>query len=291
MLKLNFIFILFYFLSCTSQNELYEDNYPIEIPAKPIDSIKILLIGNSFSEDAVEKYLHQITKSSNKYIYIGNLYISGGTLENHWNNLSTNRSIYRFFTSDFKGIKKVQFNYNLETAITEQHWDYISLQQVSYNSGIQSSFDPYLNLLIDEITLKTKLNQRFVLHQTWAYSNDSDHSGFQNYQNNQLLMYSSIVNTYNYWLNKNNKISFIIPAGTAIQNARNTVIGDNLTRDGYHLNDKGKLVVSYTWFQKLFKVSALESSFLSDDISSNENYILKKCANSAINNPDFVSVL
>ena len=57
---------------------------------------KILAIGNSFSEDAVESYLHDIAKAENITLVIGNLNLGGCSLERHWTNASQNLPAYEF---------------------------------------------------------------------------------------------------------------------------------------------------------------------------------------------------
>ena len=52
--------------------------------------IKILTIGNSFSEDAVEQHLHDIAKADGVKVIIGNMYIGGCSLERHLNNAKAN---------------------------------------------------------------------------------------------------------------------------------------------------------------------------------------------------------
>src|SRR5690606_7557061 len=54
--------------------------------------IKILAIGNSFSEDAIENYLYDLAKASGRKVMIGNMYIGGSSLENHWTNASENNA-------------------------------------------------------------------------------------------------------------------------------------------------------------------------------------------------------
>ncbi len=45
----------------------------------------------------------------------------------------------------------------------------------------------------------------------------------------------------------------VIPAGTAIQNARTSSQGDTYTRDGYHLEQTyGRFTAACVWFEKLF---------------------------------------
>ncbi len=55
-------------------------------------TIKILTIGNSFSEGAVENYLFDLGKNQNVTFIIGNLYIGGSSLETHWKNAQNNNS-------------------------------------------------------------------------------------------------------------------------------------------------------------------------------------------------------
>ena len=53
----------------------------------------------------------------------------------------------------------------------------------------------------------------------------------------------------------------IIPAGTSIQNARSSRLGDTFnlpgsSGDGYHLNDKGDYLASLTWYAVITGKSA-----------------------------------
>ena len=57
--------------------------------------IKILAIGNSFSEDATH-YLYQMAQVDNVDMKVVNLNIGGCSLEQHWNNIRVNASEYRY---------------------------------------------------------------------------------------------------------------------------------------------------------------------------------------------------
>src|SRR5690606_42016135 len=58
----------------------------------PIDGyIRILAIGNSFSEDEIESHLYELAKVSGKTVIIGNHYIGGASLEFHKSNIENNR--------------------------------------------------------------------------------------------------------------------------------------------------------------------------------------------------------
>lgn len=49
------------------------------------DTLRVLAIGNSFSEDAVEQYLWDLGKEAGVTFVIGNAYRGGWSLIGHWN--------------------------------------------------------------------------------------------------------------------------------------------------------------------------------------------------------------
>lgn len=280
-------------LLCSCQEN--DEDQPIIYPTKPIvssaplDSVKVLLIGNSFSADAVEQNLYELSKLAGKKIVIGNLYYGGASLELHWNNYQKREIAYSYFKCNKEG-KITNVLSSINDAINDEKWDYISLQQVSNYSGVKESFSPYLDNLIVSIKRENRFsNTKYILHQTWAYQNGSSHPGFVNYNRDQLTMYNSIVNTYDYWNSKNYHISYIVPSGTAIQNGRSTYIGDNFNRDGYHLNDRGRFLAACTWFEKLFNVDVRKNKYKPKNINEGEIAILKSAAHSAIINPNSIT--
>src|SRR5690606_30824481 len=114
----------------------------------------------------------------------------------------------------------------------DENWDYISFQQASPHSGQYSTFVSPLSALHTYVKEKvTNPRVKYVLHQTWAYAESSSHAGFANYDKDQETMYAAIVNAYNQAKDLFSA-DLIVPAGTAIQNGRTSVIGDNFCRDG-----------------------------------------------------------
>ena len=97
--------------------------------------IRILAIGNSFSEDAIENSLYELAKEKGKTVIIGNMYIGGASLEQHKTNIQNGASIYSYRKIGKDGVKKTYNNVRLDIAIDDEKWDYISFQQVSQNSG------------------------------------------------------------------------------------------------------------------------------------------------------------
>ncbi len=91
---------------------------------------------------------------------------------------------------------------------------------------------------------------------TWAYQQNSTHSDFAYYNNNQSVMYQAIVQTVGSAIRPRPEITMVIPAGTAIQNLRTSYIGDTLTVDGYHLSlTRGRYTAALTWFHAITGLS------------------------------------
>ena len=119
-----------------------------DTPATPEKkSIKILAIGNSFSVDAME-YVYQIAKQVGyEEIVLGNLYIGGCSLQTHAGNLRSKTRGYTYYYNN-KGAWLNKGSANITETLDSEEWDYISLQQVSGNSGMPETYEPYLTQII-----------------------------------------------------------------------------------------------------------------------------------------------
>lgn len=111
------------------------------------DTLRILAIGNSFSEDAVENYLWELLNAAGIPAIVGNLYIGGCTLERHYGNVKADAPQYRYRKIvDGKTIERN--GVRISEALAEETWTHISFQQASGLSGLYATYDPYLSELI-----------------------------------------------------------------------------------------------------------------------------------------------
>ena len=223
--------------------------------ADPYASIKILAIGNSFSQDAMRNHLYQVLESAGyKEIVLANMYIGGCSLDTHWSNMRNDNAAYeQYKTSTAKnGQWSTNPSYKLSDAIKEEEWDIITIQQVSGSSGDASAFGNLDNCLnwIDEN--KTNPNAKILWHMTWAYDENTSNSSFSKYNNDQLTMYRKILDATNAKVATHGLIDGIIPSGTSIQNMRTSTNIDAASlcsSDGYHLNDTyGDYIAALTWY-------------------------------------------
>lgn len=264
----------------------------ITVQEKPVPDdgiVKILAIGNSFSEDALESYLYGLANSRGHKIVIGNLYIGGASLSLHLQNATNNANAYAYRKINQQGIKATTANVSIATALADDNWDYISFQQESPSSGLFNTFAPLVDLYNYVKTKTTNSSVKYVLHQTWAYQKNATYSAFNNYDKDQDKMYEGIVDAY---IQAKNLIPTytVVPAGTAIQNGRTSVVGDNFCRDGYHLDiNIGRYTAACTWFESIFKESVVGNTYKPSALSDYHTEIAQNAAHLAVLKPNEVT--
>ncbi len=253
--------------------------------------IKVLAIGNSFSDDALEHYLYQLGMDNEDTLIIGNLAIAGASLEMHYNNSLNDAPAYSY-RKIVHGVKTISANTTLKTGLMDEEWDYISLQQVSHHAGRYETYFPYLSHLLQYVkTNNKKPDAKIILHMTWAYAQDCTHPGFVAYENNQTKMYEAILETTSKIASELN-IPIIVPAGTAIQNARTSTLGDTLCADGFHLEPTyGRYTVACAWYEVLTGHCVVGNSFKPDNVSDFTAFISQLSAHLAVIRPDKVTNL
>ncbi len=265
----------------------------IEVKNAPIfenykKSVKILAIGNSFSSDAME-HLGVILKGAGiENISLGNLYIGGCSLETHYRNIQTGEPNYEFRTNTGDGWNVVKES--IDYGILYDDWDVIAVQQVSNMSGMPESFTHLEPIIAHVKKIAKNPNVKILWHMTWAYQGDSQHPGFSNYNCDQKTMYNAIVSGVKERINQRPDILGVIPSGVAVQKLRESYLGDNLTRDGFHLTlGIGRYAAALTWFGRLTgadvnEINATPESF--PEVKENLDLIKAAVSYALENNPE-----
>jgi len=249
-------------------------------------SLKVLAIGNSFSVDAMRNYLYDVLKSADyDQVILGNLYVGGCDLDTHWNYISNKSGSYEYHKNDDNGQWVTTYGCDALTALQDENWDVITVQQVSGKSGMPSTYGNLQNVVNWVNQYKTNPDAKIMWHMTWAYQQDSTHESFPNYNSDQMTMYNAIVDTVQNVVLNTEGIDGIIPSGTAIQNLRGTALGDTLTADGYHLNDlHGDYTASLTWYAALTGESLDLVDFVPAAVT-NDVFNVKRSVGHAVANP------
>lgn len=267
-----------------------EAQAPVE-PVPPVQGkeLSILFIGNSFSDDTETYVVDILLGLGYTNINVGNLYIGGCSIDTHYDNITKNASAYDFRMRSHNGKKYTEYETgtvggeqrSIAYAIAYKDWDIISVQQASGESGIAGSYKN-LDALVSEVKKQaTNSDVEIVFNMTWAYQGDSTHPQFPDYDNNQITMYNAIVSAVQA------KVGYtVVPNGTAIQNARTSLLGDTLTRDGYHLDLKiGRFIAGLTFVAKVTGEDITDLEYRPGGINDLQFEIALESVLNALENP------
>ncbi len=231
---------------------------------------KILAIGNSFSEDAT-RYLESMADGE---LYVRNCYIGGCSLKHHYENMVEDAVAYEY-QKDAKMLEMIA----LSNALTRESWDYVTVQQVSSQSGFYDSYEPYLCELIRYIKAKCP-TAKIALHRTWPYEVGSAHGSFPLYGCDRDAMYDAIVRTtdrvaVHYGLP-------IIAAGDAVYHGAKLPAFDaenggvSLYRDDHHLGlDYGRYLAGLCWYRFFTGKSAETVTYAPENTDPEKIALLK----------------
>ena len=232
---------------------------------------KILCIGNSFSQDAT-RYLESIADGE---LYVRNCYIGGCSLKMHYDNIVADAVAYAY-EKDAVALERVA----LSDALTREKWDYVTVQQVSHQSGQYGSYEPYMRDVLAYVREKCP-TAKIVFHRTWPYEIRSAHSGFAHYGCDRDEMQQAIVRATDrvaahYGLP-------IIAAGDAVYKAASLPEfdidngGESLYRDDHHLGlTYGRYLAGLCWYRFFTGKSAETVTFAPENTDPHKIAVLKQ---------------
>lgn len=224
-------------------NSVYFHNNPLP---KDKHQLRVLCIGNSFTNNAL-KYVCPLlaaaqVNTSSYSIY--SLPHTGASVE-HWWKVAESGEVVQL---NYKGGERMPVEEGSLAKVVAQDWDVITLQQVSKDAVNYSTFNPWLQRLIDFI-LQHCTNPQVTLAWQTAWSYNQAYGKTTSYdrwhQISSAVLQMVVVDG----------IDVLIPTGTAIQNARSTELSTDegeLTCDGVHLDrNVGCYVASCTWVEAI----------------------------------------
>lgn len=233
--------------------------------------MKILSIGNSFSQDA-QRYFAGVCRAAGVEVYNVNLYIGGCSLERHVGNIGSKSAEYMLeIGGNFSGRYVT-----VDEMLTEEKWDIITLQEVSQRSFDIDFFKAYLPTLADYVRKKQPY-AKIALHMTWGYKTASEKIAATPYAC-MGDMFADIDKTY---AKAESLIGadLLIPSGRVIQRLADE--GYEVHRDGFHLGrGLGRYAAALCWLKALFGISVLDNGFsdFDEEISAEEILAAKRAA-------------
>ena len=216
--------------------------------------MKVLSIGNSFSQDA-QRYLHKLAMQEGEQLKAVNLYIGGCSLKEHYLNVLDDNAAYEFqFNGESTAVKV-----SIKQVLISDDWDVVTLQQASHYSARSETYFPYIEEVAAYVRKYCPRTKIFI-HQTWAYEDGSDMlKNLTNFTTTNDMM-DSISSAYEKAARLINADG-IIPCGAAMFKAYKC--GQRVYRDTFHASlGIGRYLLALCWYKKLFGKDITKNNFI-----------------------------
>lgn len=231
--------------------------------------MKILSIGNSFSQDA-HRYLYDIAKQDGVQLKVVNLFIGGCTLRKHYLNMLDDKAAYAF---EFNG-KNTGLVVSLRQVLASDAWDVITLQQASHLSWNYESYQPYLKELAAYVR-KYCPHTKIYMHETWAYENGCERLNRINGYQTSSEMYADIQKAYAKAVEEI-RADGLIPSGRAMLRASQTGL-EKVHRDSFHASiGAGRYLLALTWYKTLLGKDITKNNFqeIEEEVTERDRKII-----------------
>ena len=249
-------------------------------------TINILSVGNSFSVDTMQ-HVAEIAKSIGYDVTLGNLYVGGCSICQHHEHAENDLAVYRFYRNDGQGWSETP-NVAISTAVSSCDWDIISIQHGSKDGSRYTDVSSYEKLvpLVEKILSYTVKKPKIAFNMTWVGEPYHHHKELASYNGDQLLVYRLIAEVMRSHIAVLPEIDILSPVGTAVQNARTTILRDRMSRDGYHLSYAlGRYIAGLTFFSALTGADISGVSYMPEGVSEEDRAIAIAAASAAIASP------
>ena len=227
--------------------------------------MKVLAIGNSFSQDA-NAYLKGVCQASGNSIRNVNLYIGGCSLYRHFQNIRADKVDYAY---EFCGVT-TGLNVTIKQVLLSDEWDVVTLQQASHFSHNFETYEPYLTELANYVHYYCP-KARLAIHQTWSYENGSEklaNSGYAKHED----MFRDVEKAYDKAA-KSIGAELIIPSGKTFENLFSLGV-EKVHRDTFHASlGVGRYALSLTWMKALFGTDPVGNTFRDFSVPMSEEEI------------------
>ncbi len=241
-------------------------------------ALSVLVIGNSYSRDAFS-YVPSVIEElcPDLYLDFKMLYMGGVTLNTHLTYIKDNNPL--LYLDEYDSYEKVWRTWEYVSGldvISSYSWDLIIFQEGGNKGRHFSDFKETINSLLGCCqNFQCWAKYAFMLNPTHPLGNSS--LGDMGSDNEWILNVEAAKSVLN-----ETDVEFIIPCGTAIQNARRTYMDSygaygHLSYDGNHLQEGIPcLIEAYAAAQKILDVFGYEVSIGDCEIQVTQNWVKEK---------------
>lgn len=276
-------------------------------------TVRVFAVGNSFSGDAT-RMLGELAKAGGHTLVLGTGSIPGGTMRQHWEKVTKHEAD----PQDPDGLYSSKKS--LRQALSEQRWDFVTLQQASFFSHDPATYRPFGPALYGYVRALAP-GAEILVHQTWAYRVDDPRFSVATPRpgepGTQRAMYEGLTRAYEGFAGELG--ARLLPVGDAFfradtdptwgykpdpafdaktaapsklpDQARSLHIGyrwqskdggQTLGMDGHHAGAPGQYLAACVWYEVLFGESVEPNTFVPAGMDPDYARFLRKTAHDAV---------
>lgn len=240
--------------------------------------LRVITIGHSLAVDCGNT-LNRIfaAEGTGEYdeVYIATLYYSGCPLYKHVNYLTQNAPEYNLYISSSttpESPPTIMDNVTMYDALRFAYWDIVIMQGGVFEIGIDATYTDGNIQIIQNYVLDSCLNPNpvFAWHMAWATPTDNTlrdmypkspntyYSSYEKFGSSRTNFYNCIAQCVEDHILTDETFQFMIPAGTALENALSSYLEESdIHRDYAHASDYGRVIASYVWYCRIMGVDQI----------------------------------
>jgi hypothetical protein len=311
--RIRSLFALFCFVAFAVSSHA-ADEKPITPKAAPKKTVRLVAIGNSFSNDATT-YLDELALADGNLLIFKTASVGGSALQLH----AERAELHERDPADAKGTYTA--GKGLKEILLEGKPEFVTIQQASLKSHDVKTYQPYATKLRDYVKQYSP-QAELLIHETWAYRVDDPRFSFtkpkEGEPKTQREMYEGLSNAYRTTAAElgirmipvgdafiaadtdakfgykpdtsfdpktakhpelpNQKYSLHV--GRAWKEGESGTYG--LGMDGHHSSTAGRYLGACVWYEMLFDTSCVGNSFQPAGVDSDHLKFLQQTAHAVV---------
>ncbi|NBV23663.1 MAG: DUF4886 domain-containing protein [Proteobacteria bacterium] len=284
-----------------------------DAPAKTVKTVRLLTVGNSFSQNATRPLGNLVTNAGHVLIHQP-VVVGGASLELHWGRAAA-------YEKDPQGTNGLYGKQSLKQMLTAKPWDFVTIQQASIKSHDVTTYRPFAKQLHDYIKQHAP-KAEVLIHQTWAYRVDDPRFAAtapkEGEPKTQADMYRMLTSAYTtiaaelgirrlpvgdafHLADTDPKWGYQRDTKYDYQNKDQTTLPDQthslhvgwrmakgkdgknaLGMDGHHANMAGEYLGACVWYEVLFGESVVGNGYVTPGLDKTYARFLQETAHKAV---------
>lgn len=260
-------------------------------------SLKVLMIGNSFSICLLKQLPQCVAAAPGCELDLCSLYIGGCSLETHWRNVERSAADPAFrpygIQWNYHGVANaadapvaaaaVKGRSSIQAALAADRWDVVTVQQASHFSWRPETYEPFGGNLLKTVR-ELAPQARVMVQETWAYTPFDGR--LAKWGIDQKEMYASIEKAYASFAARHGLP--VIPTGAAVQRFRRRFpspdgitgdpCGSPTGNDKFHLNREGEYLQACVWLSALYGFDARKIAYRPPFLDEARAAAMRDCA-------------